>query len=40
MRPEGRILILGFNPKTCSASQRLWSSRDVPWSDNLFRWFA
>jgi SAM-dependent methyltransferase len=31
MRPEGRILILGFNPWSLFGVRRLWSSQGYPW---------
>lgn len=32
MRPEGRILIIGFNPWSLFGVKKLWASRDMPWS--------
>jgi SAM-dependent methyltransferase len=31
MRPEGRILIVGFNPWSLFGVKKLWSSRGYPW---------
>lgn len=31
MRPEGRILILGFNPWSLFGMKRLWTSEGYPW---------
>jgi SAM-dependent methyltransferase len=31
MRPEGRILIIGFNPWSLFGLRRLWSSQGYPW---------
>lgn len=35
MRPEGRILILGFNPWSLFGIRRLWSSEELPWSGHF-----
>ena len=32
MRPEGRIIIIGFNPWSLFGAKRLWSSKSVPWN--------
>ncbi len=32
MRPEGRMVIIGFNPWSLFGAKRLWSSKDIPWS--------
>jgi SAM-dependent methyltransferase len=32
MRPEGRILIAGFNPWSLYGMKRLWSSEEMPWN--------
>ena len=32
MRPEGRILIIGFNPWSLYGVRRAWSSQGVPWN--------
>ncbi len=32
MRPEGRILIVGFNPWSLFGARKLWSSNDTPWN--------
>ena len=32
MRPEGRIMILGFNPWSLYGVRRAWSSEGAPWS--------
>ncbi|MEI6738667.1 MAG: methyltransferase domain-containing protein, partial [Pseudomonadota bacterium] len=32
MRPEGRILIVGFNPWSLFGVRRLWSSKASPWN--------
>ena len=32
VRPEGRILIIGFNPWSLFGIKKLWSSREIPWS--------
>lgn len=31
VRPEGRILILGFNPWSLFGARRLWTSKGYPW---------
>lgn len=35
MRPEGRILIIGFNPWSLFGVRRLFSSEGYPWSGNF-----
>lgn len=32
MRPEGRILIIGFNPWSLFGVKKLWASRKTPWN--------
>ncbi|HEX4858930.1 MAG TPA: class I SAM-dependent methyltransferase [Usitatibacteraceae bacterium] len=32
VRPEGRIIIIGFNPWSLFGVKRLWSSSEPPWS--------
>jgi SAM-dependent methyltransferase len=32
MRPDGRILIIGFNPWSLYGAKRLWASRITPWN--------
>lgn len=31
LRPEGRILVLGFNPWSLFGTRKLWTSRGYPW---------
>jgi SAM-dependent methyltransferase len=35
MRPEGRILIIGFNPWSLFGVRRVFSSKGYPWSGNF-----
>jgi len=35
MRPEGRILILGFNPWSLFGTRRLWKSTGYPWNGHF-----
>ncbi len=31
LRPEGRVLVLGFNPWSLFGTRRLWAARGYPW---------